>query len=142
MKIIYTLILTAIVSGAAAIPEAGESSSWVNNRIWELAFNTGDTRALADLYSDDAVVIPPSLEILDAPEKIEGFWQAQISGGTNNFRVQTINTRQQGDVIYQTAIWIATRVSNGVATELDGEMTNVISLQKDGSWKIQLQSWN
>ena len=115
---------------------------WINNKTWELAFNAGDTDALTRLYSEDAIVVPPSLEILNAPEKIKDYWTNQILSGTDNFRVQTINLKVQGDVIYQTAVWIATVTSNGVATDLDGEMTNVIARQTDGSWKIQLQSWN
>jgi ketosteroid isomerase-like protein len=62
--------------------------------------------------------------------------------GTDSFRVQTINVSIEDDIIYQTAVWIATVTSNGVATDLEGEMTNVIARQSDGSWKIQLQSWN
>jgi ketosteroid isomerase-like protein len=142
MKLINTLILALVVSSASAATGSTESDMWINNKTWELAFNAGDTDALTRLYSEDAIVVPPSLEILNAPEKIKDYWINQILSGTDNFRVQTINLKVQGDVIYQTAVWIATVTSNGVATDLDGEMTNVIARQTDGSWKIQLQSWN
>ena len=142
MKLINTLILVLLVSSASAATGSTESDMWINNKSWELAFNAGDTDALTSLYSEDAIVVPPSLEILNAPEEIKDYWTNQILSGTDNFRVQTINLRVQGDVIYQTAVWIATVTSNGVATDLDGEMTNVIARQTDGSWKIQLQSWN
>lgn len=142
MKILNTFLLTILVSTATAFPEAGETGSGVRDSDWELALNSGDTRDLVDLYSLDAVVIPPSLEILDAPAEIRQYWKTLMAKGTGNFRVQTINLRQQGDTIYQSAIWIATSESNGVKTELDGEMTNIITRQDDGSWKITLQSWN
>ena len=142
MKILSAMFLAISISAGSITAVAAESDIWINNKTWEIAFNSGDTAALADLYTNDAVVVPPSLEILDAEEEIENFWAKQISDGTDNFRVQTINLRVHGDVIYQTAVWIATRVSNGVATDLDGEMTNVMARQDDGSWKIQLQSWN
>jgi len=136
------LILALLVSSASAATGSTESDMWINNKTWELAFNAGDTDALGKLYTEDAVVMPPSLEILNAPGKIKDYWDNQILSGTNNFRVQTINLRVQDDVVYQTAVWIATVTSNGVATDLDGEMTNVLARQTDGSWKIQLQSWN
>jgi ketosteroid isomerase-like protein len=142
MKLINTLILALLVSSASAATGSTESDMWINNKTWELAFNAGDTDALTKLYSEDAIVVPPSLEILNAQEQIKDYWTNQILSGTNNFRVQTINLKVQGDVIYQSAVWIATVTSNGVATDLDGEMTNVIARQTDGSWKIQLQSWN
>jgi ketosteroid isomerase-like protein len=142
MKLLNILILTLLMSSASAVPSTSETEMWINNKTWEVAFNTGNTAALADLYSEDAIVMPPSLEIFNAPETIENYWIDQIHAGTDNFRVQTINLRVEEDVIYQTAIWIATVTSNGVSTDLDGEMTNVIARQQDGSWKIKLQSWN
>ncbi len=141
MKLINILILSLFVSTASATT-ASESETWVNNKTWEMTFNSGDTQALAALYTEDAIVVPPSLEILNTQEAIESYWAKQIMTGTDNFRVQTINVRIDGDLIYQTAVWVATVTSNGVATDLDGEMTNVIARQEDGSWKIQLQSWN
>jgi uncharacterized protein (TIGR02246 family) len=142
MKLLNTLILALFVSSTGAATASAESDIWINNKSWEIAFNSGDTDALASLYTEDAIVVPPSLEILDAQEEIKNYWANQYMQGTDNFRVQTINLRVHGDVIYQTAVWIATVSSNGVATDFDGEMTNVMSRQQDGSWKIQLQSWN
>ena len=142
MKTIYAIIMAAAVGSAMAITETQQATSWFDNNTLEQAFEAGDSRALAELYSEDAVVIPPSLEILETSEDIRRFWEKQITSGTGNFRLQTINSRQHGNVVYQSAVWIATKVSNGVESELFGEMTNVISQQADGSWKIQLQSWN
>ena len=142
MKLIYTLILALLVSLTSAITASAESDIWINNKNWEIAFNSGDADALASLYTEDAIVVPPSLEILDAQEEIKNYWANQYMEGTDNFRVQTINLRIHGDVIYQTAVWVATVTSNGISTDLEGEMTNVMSRQQDGSWKIQLQSWN
>ena len=142
MKLLNILILSLLMFPASAVPNASESELWITNKTWEIAFNTGDTAALTELYSEDAIVVPPSLEILNAPQTIENYWIEQIHAGTDNFRVQTINLKIEEDVIYQTAVWIATVTSNGVSTDLDGEMTNVITRQQDGSWKIKLQSWN
>lgn len=141
MKLLNTCLLIIIFSMPLS-SSAVESEVWIKEQTWEMTFNTGNTDALAELYTTDAIVVPPSLEILNAREQIKNYWSAQKEAGTENFRLQTINYRQNGDVIYQTAIWVATVISNGVATELDGEMTNVIARQSDGSWKIQLQSWN
>jgi uncharacterized protein (TIGR02246 family) len=142
MKLLNTLLLALFVSSTNATTAELESDVWINNKTWEMVFNSGDTLALANLYTEDAIIVPPSLEIFNAREEIKQFWADQRVSGTDNFRVQTINLRRHGDVIYQSAIWIATITSNGVATDLDGEMTNIIARQQDGSWKIQLQSWN
>ncbi len=142
MKLINTLLLALFVSSTSAALLSVESDAWINNKSWEMAFNSGNTAELANLYTEDAIIIPPSLEIFNTQKEIMQYWKKQIMTGTDNFRVQTINLRRDGDTIYQTAVWIATITSNGIATDLDGEMTNVIAQQQDGSWKIKLQSWN
>ena len=99
MKILNGLILAISISAGSVTALAAESDIWINNKTWEIAFNSGDTTALAELYTEDAVVVPPSLEILNAEEEIKNFWAQQISNGTDNFRVQTINLRVHGDVV-------------------------------------------
>ena len=142
MKLLHTLVLTLLVSSAGAATESIESAIELSNTNWERAFNSGDSAALAELYSADAVLVSPSLEIFNAKHDIRQFWKEHRLTGTDNLRLQSINFRIQGDVIYQSAVWLATKTSNGIAAELDGEMTNVMTRQQDGSWKIQLQSWN
>ncbi len=91
MKLFNTALLVLSISTASMSAQAAESDIWINNKTWEMAVNSGNTAALADLYTNDAVVVPPSLEILDAEDEIKEFWSRQITSGTDNFRVQTIN---------------------------------------------------
>jgi len=142
MKMMYSVIMALLVASTNATTEPIESEVWINNKSLEMAINSGDTSALADLYAKDAVVVPPSLKILNAQDEIRNNWVSQKLTGTENFQVQTVNLRLHDDLIYQTAVWFATVTENGIAIELGGEMTNVIGRQDDGSWKIKLQSWN
>ena len=142
MKMLYSVIMALLLASANATTEPIESEVWINNKSLEMAINSGDTSALADLYAKDAFVVPPSLEILNAQDEIRNNWVSQKLTGTENFQVQTVNLRLHDDLIYQTAVWFATVTENGIAIELGGEMTNVIGRQDDGSWKIKLQSWN
>jgi uncharacterized protein (TIGR02246 family) len=142
MKMVYSVIMALLVASANATTAPIESEVWINNKSFEMAINSGDASALADLYAKDAVVVPPSLEIINAQDEIRNNWVSQRLNGTENFQVQTVDLRLQDDLIYQTAFWLATVTENGIAIELAGEMTNVMSRQNDGSWKIKLQSWN
>ena len=142
MKMMYSVIMALLVASANATTEPIESEVWINNKSFEMAINSGDSSALAGLYAKDAVVVPPSLEILNAQDEIRKNWVSQKLTDAENFQVQTVNLRLQDDLIYQTAVWFATVTENGVAIELGGEMTNVMARQNDGSWKIKLQNWN
>jgi len=134
---ITTLLLT--ISTLAMATESPELS--LNE--WELALNSGKVDELAGKYTDDAVIMPPNLEILDSQPEISDFWRSQLNTGANNFEVETIYLKVDGDTAYQTAIWSNTFTnSKGDKIDYSTDMTTVFVQQRDGSWKIRLQSWN
>jgi uncharacterized protein (TIGR02246 family) len=133
------LILTAAL-GLAMTGAYGEAPS--ATAAWAAAVNSGDRAALALLYTDDAVMVSPASEIISAPEAISDYWTSQRLSGASDFRVLSVNERVDGDTLYQSAVWATSYRSNGRISALDGQMTNVLVRQPDGSWKIRLQSWN
>ena len=47
---------------------------------WETAFNAGDGKAVAELYTEDAALLPPDAERVDGKAAIAEFWQGAIPG--------------------------------------------------------------
>ena len=133
------LILTAFIGTASAaslaetVPQTGS---------WASVVNSGDTAAIARLYTDDAVLVSPGTELIAAPGAIGDYWIAKRKSGASDFRFLSVNERLEGDTLYQSAVWTSKFTSNGQVNSLDGQMTNVLARQPDGSWKIKLQSWN
>ncbi|MEJ2760650.1 MAG: DUF4440 domain-containing protein [Gammaproteobacteria bacterium] len=130
----------AVAAGTTPVDLATQAS---NVRL-QLAINNGtDSSNLKELYTRDAVVIPPSGEIFSNISDYSTFLTDYIRNRVANFQVETINLRAVGDTAYQDAVWMATlKRSNGKDTEVSGEMTNVLQRQPDGSWKIKFQNWN
>ena len=56
----------------ATIQEAGDK--------WAQAFNKGDAKALAAMYTEDAYVLPPGANMVHGRSAIETFWRPQIAG--------------------------------------------------------------
>lgn len=133
------LILAATLGLAAS---AAQAEAPFASSIWAQALNSGDTAALASLYTDDAVLVSPGAEIVSAPRAISDFWAAKRRSGASDFHILSVSERVDGDTIYQSAVWTTKFTSNGASSELEGQMTNVLVRQDDGRWKIQLQSWN
>ena len=133
------LILAALISTASSasladtLPQAGS---------WASVVNSGDTAAIARLYTDDAVLVSPGTELIAAPGAIGDYWIAKRKSGASDFRFLSVNERLEGDTLYQSAVWTSKFTSNGQVNSLDGQMTNVLARQPDGSWKIRLHSWN
>lgn len=135
-----TLFITALIS----LPlTANIDSPERTVEKWEQAIKGGNTEALSQAYTSDAVIIPPSLEILADQQDINKFWLNQLNQGAGNFQLDTIYLKVEGDTAYQTAIWSTTLTnSKGDSIDISSNMTNVLTRQQDGSWKIRLQSWN
>lgn len=146
MKVISTVCALAMTLAAVpAVNGVNNQSAAIeaSNHRWLSAFNRGDTRELAELYTSDAVIMPPSSEILSNPVAIKSYWDGLRSIGVNDFALYTVNTEREGDTVYQSAMWEATRyTARGDTVRFDGNMYSVLERQKDGSWKIRLQSWN
>ena len=136
------MIMLSITFTSAAETEFIQIDLEESNSLWELAMNSGNPGTFAELYAEDAVIMAPSLEIFSSRLDIEKFWLKTIAPIANDFQVQTISIRIDGELAYQTAVWLASVTSNGVTNDIDGEMTTVLQRQHDGSWKIRLQSWN
>ena len=133
------LILTALI-GTSTIPSWAETATPAGS--WAGAVNSGDTAAIDRIYTDDAMLVSPGMELISAPKAIGDFWAAKRSAGASDFRLLSVNESRKGNTLFQSAVWTTRVMSNGKESVLEGQMTNVLARQPDGSWKIQLQSWN
>ena len=142
MKLAIALALGVLLPAMGAQAETLNAAIRQTNSRWESAVNSSNPQALASVYTADAVVVPPSLEIVSKPDQIRKYWLHRMRSGTHNFQMQTVALHSSGNVIYQTAVWNADVTSNGRTADFDGVMTNMLVRQADGSYKIRMQSWN
>lgn len=136
------LSLSLILSSAMAYADEKSAIAKVMGDL-DNAFTQGQTVDLAKLYTHDAVFMPPSSEILTGQEAIKKYWDGLRKAGFNEFSTSDITLNTVGNTAYQTALWVAVRKDNaGNIIKLNGNISSVMKRQKDGSWKIKLQSWN
>jgi ketosteroid isomerase-like protein len=146
MKSFKTLILISILSLSSGYAASAtlESADVENlNSLWSTTFDEGNTTLLMTLYTKDAIVFPPSSEILDSSAAIIAYLDGLIKVGINEYSISNVDLNVKGDIAYETALWEATRVdASGNVIKFEGNITNVLEKQNDGSWKIKYQSWN
>lgn len=137
------LLITLSMSGLAnAVADEAAAINALNIK-WDAAINQGDTTQLIGLYADNAVMMPPSSEILSDQGAIKNYWDDLREVGIDAYAINIVDLRINGDTAYQTILWEATRnAADGNVIQFDGNMSNVLERQKDGTWKIKLQSWN
>ena len=145
MKMLNKIMFVIAVTMSGLVSAQADDSSAIStlNNNWGVAVNKGDTTKMASMYADDAVMMPPSSEILSDSNSIKNYWDSLREVGIDAYAIQTIDLRIDGDQAYQTVLWEATRnAADGNVIEFKGNMSNVLERQKDGTWKIKLQSWN
>ncbi|MCG8323969.1 MAG: DUF4440 domain-containing protein [Thiotrichales bacterium] len=104
---------------------------------------SADPALLDSFYTSDAVMLPPSSEILSSHAEIKEYWEGLKGAGVRDYTIYPVSVSVDGDTAYQTALWEAVRQTrNGESIHLQGNISNVLIKQPNGSWKIKLQSWN
>ncbi len=138
--ILPSLLSAAIISPAIANTDNAELAIQANLLSWMYAYNTGNAEALAELYTEDAIVMPPSDETIISKDAIKSYWNAELSGELSAITIDPVRIKIEGDTAYQAAIWTAKIKETGES--VGGNVLTVLERQPDGTWKTKLHSWN
>jgi uncharacterized protein (TIGR02246 family) len=110
---------------------------------WNAAFNRGDAEAIASLYTDDAVLLPASHEIVNGPAEIDKFFAGLFANHVTGHDLQAFKIIESGDTLIVASKWTANgRDDKGNATAFWGIATHVFQKQADKSYKLKLHTFN
>ena len=123
----------ATAAGAKEGPLDGKSKAWAD------AFNKGDSVAVAALYAEDGVILPPNEKRVQGRADIANFAKGMFDAG---FRIQTADQD----------VWIdgALGAKSGTYTVTDkdgkevdhGKWLEVWQKGADGNWLMVRDMWN
>lgn len=144
MRVLKNLVLVSALT-AAGFAQANDvrSAFEASTERWNQAFNRGDAQAVAALYADDAILMPPTDTTVYTRPAIEAFWEGLLAQGFGEHAIDIVDVKVQGDLAYVAGVWSATQaVSGGDKAYYGGNVLSVFQRQGDGSWKAKLHSWN
>jgi ketosteroid isomerase-like protein len=99
MKRLLVLVgAVSILAGGPAFAQSAEEAVKEGLDAWEAVFNAGDGKALADLYTEDAVLLPPGAERIEGRGKIAEFWQGAIDAGLEDPDLEAVEVVESGDL--------------------------------------------
>ncbi len=101
------------------------------------ATNQGDADALASLYADDAVLLPPDHEPVRGRAAIGDFWR---QGTDEGLEVTTLTVEVQGDLGYLVGRYHLPATDEEPADS--GKYVMCLKRQRDGAWKLTADIWN
>ena len=134
--------ILAVCCGLSASPALAQSKAFIQklNNEWADAFNRGDAGAVADMYADEAYVLPPGSDMLKGRAAIEGFWKQEIQHLTN-VKITTIDVKKLGPNAVR-EIGTASFTTKAQPPH-DGELQYAVVWHKeDGHWKLLQDIWN
>lgn len=107
------------------------------------AVRMADAAALADLYTDDARLLPPNSEIITGEEGIEAFWGGGLQMGIREAVLTTVDVLGMGDVVCEIGKYDLTIQPEGQEEVKDsGKYLVIWKKAADGTWKLHVDIWN
>jgi len=144
-----TRIMLAAIAAATSMLSVTASAETMEGQVkaayeaWDAAFNQGDAKTVASLYTDDAMLLPPTHDVIEGTAGIEQFFTGVIGSGATDHTLQPIRIVEDDDTVVAAARWSAKgKDRDGVATTFQGMATHVFERQDDGSLKLGLHTFN
>lgn len=133
-------LLFGVAPGHAQDAEAAIDEAAI---AWESAFNAGDGKGVAELYTEDAALFPPGAERVDGKAAIAEFWQAAIDAGLADADLETVEVVEAGDLAYEVGnVTLSAPTTEGERTPVSGKYIVVWQHADDGAWRMHRDIWN
>jgi uncharacterized protein (TIGR02246 family) len=119
-----------------------EAIEAVNARFME-AVRLGDTAAIAELYTEDARLLPPESEMIQGREGIEAYWSGGIQMGLKDVVLTSLDVFEMGRMACEIGKYGLTIQPEGQeAVEDSGKYVVIWKQESDGTWKLYVDIWN
>ena len=128
--------------GSEDVAEAKKAIASANAK-YGAAIAQRDAATIRDLYTDDAIVLPPGLAMIHGKAGVEDLWKGSFANGVKAASFQTQDVERNGDVAVETGTFTMKIAPEGKAEQTNaGKYVVVWKRQNDGSWKLHRDIWN
>lgn len=145
LRVIGILALMGSLAGfaqEAASASGDEAAIRAQGRSWEKAFNGGDAKALAALYAEDALLLPPGVSGVRGRAAIQEYFTKEVAGSKAAGAVFSLSPQTDvgvsGNLGWESGTY---KVSVKGAVVETGKFLSV-SRKKDGKWLYLRDTWN
>ena len=146
MSKLLSLLCSVIILSVATISVARADSAAdvaATFAAWDAAFNSGDAKAVSALYTDDAMLLAPTHDVIKGPDAVDKFIGGILGMGAKGHKYELIEASGDGNIAYGAAKWSATgKDKAGADQPWGGTSTAIFEKQADGSLKIKMHTFN
>ncbi len=114
------------------------------NHQWLNAIESGDATGISRLYSDNAVMMPPTDETIVGNASIGMYLTTPASGPhIANYSVDIVGCELTGNTLQFAGVWGSEKTDHrGHPIALTGNLLRILDRQMDGSWAMSYEIWN
>jgi len=136
---LLALTLLSLPAAAETAREAIEKGS----DAWSAAFNAGDAAAVATLYSENAMLLPPDATQVQGRQAIQDVFQGWVDDGLKNIKFDLVEVEESGDLAFEVGLFSVDYPGEGgqMATAT-GNYLVVWKREADGVWRLYRDTWN
>lgn len=135
--VLILALLPGCAGGPPATDPAGRQAVESAIQRYVEASNRGDVAALASLYAEDAMLLPPDHEPIQGREAIRAFWR---QGTDTGLAVTNLAVEVNGNLGYLVGQYHLPATDEEPADS--GKYVMCLKRQRDGSWKVTADIWN
>ena len=129
----------AMPAAAFGQDESAEAAIAAITEAFEAGWNAGNGVAIAALYTEDAMLLPPGGDAVSGGEAIAAFWQDAVESGSQS--QLTMGTVEEfGDTAIEVnGSWVSTAADGA---HLDHGKYTVVYKKVYGAWMMHRDMWN
>jgi uncharacterized protein (TIGR02246 family) len=140
-------IFIQLLLGGVSPPAQGQDAVRVaiEKRAAEFsaAFNRGDVKAVAAMYTEDAIALPPDADIVRGRTAIEKLWTDAMASGMKSITFTVLDVQSSGDLAVETGrAAIGLQPAGKPVTTQTGKYVVVWQRGADGQWRLLRDIWN
>lgn len=123
--------------------QAVQSRIEETNARFGAAASRGDMAAVAELYTDDAVLLPPNAEMVRGKQAIKSFFDGLVQAmGMPQLSLQTKEVEEIGDTACEIGQYTLKFQPSGGEPVTDVGKYVVIWKRDGDAWKLAVDIWN
>lgn len=132
---------------ATATVDAGAIRAAIDaaNEQWNQAAEAADPVALANLYAEDAILVPPGSPRAEGRAAIEAAYAGmfeQVKFGATDLSVDNIGIAESGDVAYVVGSYSSSMINADETTFDDAGTYVAVFKDVNGEWLLAIDTWH
>ncbi|MBJ3763823.1 SgcJ/EcaC family oxidoreductase [Maribius pontilimi] len=131
-----------VTAGNAVTAQSVEDQLREAEDKWQELFNAGDAAGLADLYTEDAMRLPPDGSRTVGRDAIEAALQGDFDAGLENIQLDATEIGHDGNLGYVVGDNTIDFPKGDAMGTGSGNYVLIYRKEDDGTWRILVETWN